>query len=290
MHKLIYARQIETNLTVLQMNLQDIELEIQDTTEHEIATTADVATAETLTCSCGNSFSSGDNGVSAILSKCRSCYAALCADLQGSPAPAAETMDYDLYSSSDENSPFDDAKEPSSDEPQAPPEFETSCLTGDQILNSMMMAVNDQSKSFVLNVNGRPETFVDASDLISGNSRKLFTRKSWQFKELYWYHVFGAISSTKGALITPCVILLKDGGRVVLNAILETMCNRPRYDGLIYDLEKEEIVLMRQLLNKFVSIDAAATFDQDAVDKYKRKAIYFHYVLTDILVGQQRHF
>lgn len=160
------------------MNLQGIELEIQDTTEHKFCATADVTTLEMIICSFSDSFSCGDTRVSAILSKCGSCYAALCADLEGLAAPAAETetMDFELYSLNDQHSSLDDAIEPSLDELHAAPKVETNCLAGDQILNSMMMAVNDQSKSSVISSNGRLETFVDASGLISGNSRKLFVR------------------------------------------------------------------------------------------------------------------
>lgn len=241
---------------------------IQDTTEHEEPALADLDTEmELVICACGKSFGHNEPGTAALLKKCDSCFSALRMELGETPTASGET------SSPSEDTPIalpadlDLSEDPPVDQiadvgPVQPP------LTPDLILGAMMMAIGDSNKSFTIALNGQDETFIYVVDPVNGSkARKMFLRQSWDFAELYWYRVFGAMATTKGVLATPCVVEMKDGGVVILQGILETMCNRPRYDALVYDPQKKEVSIVRKFWEQFRSMDITASFDRDELDR-----------------------
>jgi hypothetical protein len=251
------------------MEACDIEGLIQDTTEHEEPALADLeAEMELVICACGKSFRHNEPGTAALLKKCDSCFSALRMVLGESPTLSPpEDPPVDMPANLTITLSADLPDDPPVDQiadlgPAQPP------LTPELILGAMMMAIGDSNKSFTVALNGQNETFTYVADPVNGSkARKMFLRQSWNFAELYWYRVFGAMATTKGVLATPCVVEMKDGGVVILQGILETMCNRPRYDALVYDPEKKEVSIVRKIWELFRSMNITASFDRDELDR-----------------------
>lgn len=253
------------------MDTEELENFIQDTTEQEDPAVDDSGGAENelVVCACGTHFPACDDGVSALLKKCRSCYDSLRHDLEALESPGA-AMQLD---SVDGNAADDALMTPSDNAPLIPTATiedrpNNEAINSDQIIGAMMMAVSDANKTFVLDLNGNRETFVYDSDPINASrARKLFKRTSWTKKDLYWYNVFGAMHSLKGPLITPCAVKLTTG-TVILVAILETMCFRPRYDAIVYNASTKKASIEKYLLTKFNELDTDVAINFEEMDRY----------------------
>lgn len=98
------------------------------------------------------------------------------------------------------------------------------------------MAVADRDKTCSIRLNGKTELFIAVVDPINGSAtRRLFTRASWTTPPLYWYIAYGAMTVSSGVtVVTPCVC--GDNDDTVCVSILETRCNRPRYNCLFYNI------------------------------------------------------
>lgn len=258
------------------MSDQEIEEEIQCTAEHE-ETLADLRhSVDPIICGCGVSFLEDDEGVSTLLKKCRVCLIILQTDLGDHSSEIENPRNLQFNDASfDDVSEHDQPaveytehfdEEPSADllnnETDASP-------TVDFVLGAMTMAIADSERTFSIVLNGEKEDFKFVVDPVNGSaSRKLFIRQSWKHPALYWYRVFGAIATGKKMLISPCVIELKNGGpTLVLSAILETMCNRPRYDGLVYSTYNQDAFILKDVMAKFQSVDLTMPFNKELVDR-----------------------
>ena len=260
------------------INMQDIENFIQDTTEHEdpaVDASAGVGN-ERITCTCGVQFSSCDEGVSTLLKKCRNCYDSLRYDLETLENPG-EATDERTHPTED-NAVEEEQTAPSENVPVIPAAA-AGALTYDELTGAMTMAISDAKQTFVLDLNGKKETFVyDFDPINSSRSRKIFKRTSWTHKELYWYNVFGAMHSNKGPIITPCAVQLTNGSTVVLIAILETMCNRPRYDAIVYDPSSKIASIEKYFFSQFNKLDTHFAIDLEAMETYVYHELFSFYI------------
>ncbi len=135
---------------------------------------------------------------------------------------------------------------------------------------AMSVALLDASKMFTVKLNGESETFIyHANAMERGNSHKRFTRLSWSYSELYWYKIYGAITTRKGhTLITPCAFRhrRKLNSVFILVAIGETRCNRPRYDGLVLDEETGECFFLQGITSVIQEFLFDHAFDRAKLD------------------------
>jgi hypothetical protein len=114
--------------------------------------------------------------------------------------------------------------------------------------DAMSAAVSTSIKCFNIYLNGRSELFDYHHKGVDGTSRKLFKRASWIHPELYWYNIFGAMTTKRGnTLVTPCAVRNKTGEIYILMAIGQTLCNQPRYDGLVVALETNEVSFIQRI-------------------------------------------
>lgn len=131
------------------------------------------------------------------------------------------------------------------------PEGFSLCM--EEIEVAMAAAVSNAIRCFSIILNGRSELFTYFVDPVEVGTRKLFKRISWLFALLYWYEIFGGMMTTRGkTLVTPCAVRDKKGNIYILMAIGKTLCNRPRYDGLIVALESKTASFV-QNIGSFVS-------------------------------------
>jgi hypothetical protein len=110
----------------------------------------------------------------------------------------------------------------------------------------------DAAKSCTLYLNSKAEIFTLHEDPVNRpKGRHLFIRESWEqtCKPMYWYIAFGAMYNGKKVIITPCVVRLKGyvDTRALLYVLLETMCNRPRYDGLCVNLATDDVFIVQDV-------------------------------------------
>lgn len=270
------------------MNDREIEEEIQCTTGQEETPIADLRdSVESVSCSCGQSFPHNENGASALLRKCRTCFLMLREDLGDSACGNEINNDHEADIDLPSNDvPTDEANVASlgdntaNTNEAAPGDLNANVAndipTIDFVLGAMTLAVGDSNKAFSIILNGNKEEFKYFSDPVNGSAaRKLFTRKSWSHPALYWYRAYGAMATGKRVMISPSVIELKGGQRLVLCAIFETMCNRPRYDGLVYSFDQNIAYIVKDLLAKFQSTDMAMPFDSDLVDRQLKMCLIF---------------
>lgn len=265
------------------MKACEIEDEIQCTVDQEETPLADLRdSVEPFLCACGQSFQHDERGVSALLKKCNICFAALRSDLGDHSfvneiadtaenlggVPCADDPDDEsevpINHDVDDDAAITDAPFECQNEiePNAP-------LTEAFVAGAMTMAVSDSHNMFSIDLNGNKEIFTFVSDPVNSSAaRKMFTRKSWKHPELYWYRVFGAMATGKNIWISPCVIKLKaDGPAHVLCAILETMCYRPRFDGLVYSSATNTVSIIKNFGAAFKGIDMEMPFDNDVVER-----------------------
>lgn len=257
------------------MSAEEIERRIQDTTGFVEPALASSTPPEPELCSCGI-FSVSTEGSALLLKKCNACFEKLQEELRGD-SPSNEARDQSPLV------PSDEAESPSiSDIPPASP-GQPSTLSGDSIVSmseemtpeeingALVLAMTDSSKSCAIPLNGLLETFLFLNDPINKRKCKLFKRKSWEdmFPLLYWYVAFGVYLTPSTQIVTPCIVFLKEWGDkpFVLYAILETMCNRPRYDGLCVDHEKGEVHIVEYLVSSLTKTDLTMTFDRSKSDR-----------------------
>ena len=144
-------------------------------------------------------------------------------------------------------------------------------MSEDDIHGALVLAMTDSSKSCVIPINGQLETYLFVNDPVNKRKCKLFKSKYWEvmFRSLYLYVVFGVYITASTFIITPCTVYLKawDHKPFVLYAILETMCNKPRYDGLCIDREKGEVFIMKSLVTNILRIDLTnVAFDRSEAE------------------------
>jgi len=49
---------------------------------------------------------------------------------------------------------------------------------------------------------------------------------------------------------------------------METMCNRPRYDGLCVNIRSGEVFFVQNIVSRVVNAVLSATFDRDELDRF----------------------
>lgn len=281
------------------MNDSEIEEEIQCTIDQEETALADLRhSVAPILCACGQSFQHDEKGISVLLKKCHTCFTALradlgdkCCDTANNPGLTSDAPCGDVpcdeapidnpfegpnvdYAAINETPPPD----PIASEPNVAP-------TEEFVLGAMTMAVADSNKSFSICLNGNEEEFVFISDPVnSSTARKMFSRQSWTHPELYWYRVFGAMATGKRMLITPSVIELKGSvSKFVLCAVLETMCYRPRYDGLVYSLDKKTVQILQDLVSKMNALRMDMHFDKELIDRCMFIWYHIFYVVFKVI-------
>jgi hypothetical protein len=280
------------------MDTQEIEISIQDTTECEdpAVDPSGIAENELVVCACGNQFSTCDEGVSSLLKKCQSCYEALRYDLEALESPDDLDDSAAMHLDPTDGDDPDIEQSASGDTDPLIPAATTEighvnvALPSDQLTAAMMMAISDANKMFVLELNRRKESFVyDFDPINASRSRKLFKRTSWMQKDLYWYNVFGAMHSQKGPIITPCAVELTNE-TVILVAILETMCNRPRYDALVYDPSTKKASIVKYLLSQFKKLNMDVAINLAEMDRFYFIFIFYLYLTYIIDVARSKSY
>lgn len=255
------------------MSTQEIEDRIRDTTHLvEAAGPAAELCSEPLLCSCGK-FPILTEGSAALLNKCEACFSELQKDIG---AGDNDDNGDGCVHSCDQQSTRATGSSLSEDPDDFPPDDfrggEDSSVTEFDVQGALTLAMTDSLGSCTLRLNGEDETFKYHRDLINGSkARKLFKRASWDemFRPLYWYFAFGALLTSSKVLITPCVVRLKGYGNVevVLYAILETMCNRPRYDGLCINFETLEVLIVQEIPSAVKESFLDMPFDRPEMDR-----------------------
>lgn len=237
--------------------MSEIEERIRDTT-HLVEEPQDHA-PEILLCACGSEPIS-THGAAAFMRKCDTCFTEISKQLDDELNAESDRDDYATIVEADV---VEEAGEM----------LNTDEASLESLEGSLIMAMSDSSKSCEVQLNGVRETFIFNFDPINhSKARKIFKRKSWDdmFRDLYWYLPFGAIITTTNSIVTPCVAQWKASSRsgpVVLYAILETMCNRPRYDSFCIDLDKRDVFIVQNFLSKVSGLDLNLRFDRAECDK-----------------------
>jgi len=140
-------------------------------------------------------------------------------------------------------------------------------LTIDDIRDALIMATQDSSKSATVTLHGINIRFDFLNNPVKYTNRKMFTRVDGITKLLYWWYVFGAMIVNGKLLLTPCVVQLNDGRNVLVECILETMCFRPRYDGLCIDLDTNVVSVERNIGARVKKYLLDATYDRSLTDR-----------------------
>lgn len=253
------------------MPQEDIENRIRDTT-HLVEgdpqpDPANCASPEPILCFCGK-FSALTEGPGALLNKCEECFAALQAELgenrvaQGAGAEQPGNVNRDRATDAEDNVQQGDNLA-----------NDSGSITLQMAEGALALAMTDAAKSCTLSLNNRDETFTLQQDPINRpKGRHVFTRQSWEltFKAMYWYLAFGAMYNGKKVFVTPCVVRLKGyvDVRALLYVLLETMCNRPRYDGLCVNLETNDVFIVHDVATITTECLFDVSFDRVEIDRY----------------------
>lgn len=145
---------------------------------------------------------------------------------------------------------------------------EGSALSMEEIEVAMSAAVSNAIRCFNITLNGRSELFTFFFDPVESGTRKLYKRTSWTIEPLYWYDIFGGMMTTRGkTLITPCAFRDKKGNIHILMAIAQTLCNRPRYDGLVVAFEDDKPSFIKNIGSFVSEILLEFPFDSDLMDR-----------------------
>ena len=276
----------------------EIEERICTTAELSDMLDSQSADVDTYTCTCGNQFSAEDVGASTMLCKCANCMDKLKqiipdkivvqeevpedgADEDTVVGERGDLTENEIeldeivadVSNADsiveENEQLDDAADVPEDATDEDVFFE-------ELLGAMSLAVDDSSKTFSIEVNGAVETYKYVHDPVNGSrTRKLFTRLGCTIPLLYGYNCFGGMSvpanrkrpnqPTVFVLPMLATIATETGPDeiVLIHAIMETRCNRPRYDALITAVRTDKTSIVKsfqsavQKLHPFALYDAA---------------------------------
>jgi hypothetical protein len=257
------------------MSTEDIENRIRDTSHlaeenSDRSQNEDTQADEIIRCCCGNS-DIATEGSAMLLNKCQDCFAELQRSMT-EEVPAAEKVPNGLELATGIDAFVSGtAVLPNID--NASSDLLANAVTLEAITGALILAMSDSSNSCTFSLNGTEETFKYRNDPINGTkARKLFLRDSWEtmFQPLYWYTAFGALISHGKTNLTPCSITLSGTVRsdsVVLYAILETMCNRPRYDGLCINLTSDEVFLVKDIPGRVKEVQLSLLFDREACDQ-----------------------
>lgn len=156
----------------------------------------------------------------------------------------------------------------------SPPE---SALSMEDIEVAMAAAAADSFRCFNVVLNGKSELFTFYVDPIEAGKRKLFQRASWPTPLLYWYNIFGGIMTPRGkTLITPSAFRDKKGNIYVLMAIGQTLCSRPRYDGLVVAIEDDKATFVKNISGFVSECLLDFPFDGALMDRY------YHHLYIEI--------
>jgi len=251
------------------MSLNEIESRIQDTTHFvdasDVASPDDSASRSPALCSCGL-FPALTEGSGSLLNKCKECFTSLQAELDEDSGDYSAPLATDAGAAINDNPDDDDFVELQNFADESEP------MTVEAVEGALALAMTDAARSCTLVLNKQAETFVHYVDPINKpKGRQLFLRESWQlmYEPLYWYLAIGAIFTGKTVIVTPCMVRLKGNAEVlvVLYALLETMCNRPRYDGLCVQLETKAAFIVENIASVAIDFNLGATFDRIEVDR-----------------------
>ena len=129
------------------------------------------------------------------------------------------------------------------------------------------MATQDKSFSVTFNINAEDVTFCYENNPVKYLTRKVFKVSRGVTKPLYWWFVFGAMISAGKLVFSPCVVELADGRIVLLECILETMCFRPRYDGLCVNLSDLSVTVERNIGSRVKQYLLDSKYDRPEMDR-----------------------
>lgn len=266
-------------LTEGNMDTREMELSIIDTTGAAEEHTGD---PEYFTCVCGKEVCDSDDGVSAVMQRCNACLTAIRQELM-TDSGAHTSFDEDTAADGDGNGATDasgdnDAGGGKDDDAELSGAKSTENSSGDThsvgietIEAAMMSSISNDVRFFMADLNGKSEVFEHHVDPINlSSSRKLFKRASWVLPPLYWYDIYGAMMTGQGkgkSLITPCAFRNKKGAIYVLVAIGETLCNRPRYDGLVVDHENNVASFVPNIVNVVDELLLEFPFDGEEINR-----------------------
>jgi hypothetical protein len=142
-------------------------------------------------------------------------------------------------------------------------------MTFDQIKDALVLTTQDRNGSFMVRLNRRDLLYSYVCNPVKyGGGRKMFKCVPGMDKLLYWWLAFGAMISCGKLILTPCIIELRDGRICLLQCLLETMCFRPRYDGLIVDLETNEVTVFKNIFGQVKKHLLHHQYDHAKTDKY----------------------
>lgn len=270
------------------MELMEIESRIRNTTSMVNDGDIDADQSFTGTCSiCDSTFTCNSLCCNeALLKRCSSCMGELQENLDsvidnlGATQEASRLTRLDNSGSSE----LVDFEEQQSNElvlnlNSSPPCSGSSLapLTIEAIEVLIMLAANDANKKFNIFLNGKSEEFSLIYDPVNRSStRKLCIKHSNAKKDLYWYKYVGILSSInaktrKGPrmLVAGATVSIKGmDNSFVLSDILETMCHKPRYDGLVYNLKTKEVSIFKGIQRMVTTIDFETTYDNEEVERY----------------------
>ncbi len=285
----------------MMMNIEgQLEQFIKDTT----GGADDELELESYACACGTEFSNRDEGVSTTLKRCAACYESIRNELCNDDNNAAEnisssassadvieptnvandddangsfvgvtTAESNMEGANDDHSNNNGVQncddDGSADDNLISIAVDGANLSLNDIEDAMAAAVSDAIKCFSVSLNQRMELFHYHSDPINlSGTRKLFQRASWTYKPMYWYEMFGGMMTQRGkTLITPCAVRSKKGGVYILMGIGETLCHRPRYDGLVIDIDTKKTDFVHNIGSFVDTTLLDYRFDGDLMDR-----------------------
>lgn len=293
------------------MSTENIEYRITDTTAnvdiHEDSESFSICCDK-----CFENFSINDHGVSPVLKLCRACYTELQSTFLNvdtlaltQNANEKQTLDKNLSATFISEPIFADVAVSDSSTFNSltsnpiTPDYQTPDYTSftsggtavvpegiDEIEGAMIMASKTKEKAFTTVLNGKNESFEFIHDPINGTAfRMLFRRKSCSIRLLYWYNLIGAMliptkKKIKGCmlLITPCVVQLHSTEDTHLLLIcLETMCNRPRYDGLLINMRTKVASIQKEVLSTISEILLVKQFDEAEMERLTNYILHHPY-------------
>jgi hypothetical protein len=148
----------------------------------------------------------------------------------------------------------------------------------------LMLAANDSNKKFNIMLNDINEEFSLVSDPINRSlSKRLCIKISNTKDDLYWYNYVGILSGNQSKfrkgprmLVAGATILIRDStDKFVLSDILETRCNKPRYDGLVVNLRTKEAAIIKNIPKLVTDIDFETKYNLEEIKRYKYVLLLF---------------
>jgi hypothetical protein len=257
------------------MDNETMEGDIQDTSNRAFDDDEETS-ADQLTCTvCSKLFSTADGG-SKYLKRCQLCVAALAKRMEGDKSASSAGVEETTNLQSISDLPATVAGECTTQQATGANTTET-----EPFIPSTIEDVNDavlltlatppllnRDTILMCKLHGRNETYRYLHDPVNrGTSRKLFTRTSCDIPLLYGYDLYGiCMTHRSNAIICPLFVTLRgtaptETRQFVLISIGETLCNKPRYDGLLVDFKDNSAFWYRNIINSIEIFHFDKPFD-----------------------------